>query len=72
MRHTDRMPRVEWPLRKGDYDVVCANGHKSTVTVESSDAYLAATTGTPSTSEKVYRRCPVCGIKAPFVRRAVP
>jgi hypothetical protein len=53
---TDRMPRVEFSLRPGDYEVRCKNGHQSTLRVEP--------------DQKKYRRCPVCGIKA-FVRRAI-
>jgi len=56
MTRTDRMPRVEWPLRPGYYDVKCKSGHIAKVRVES--------------GKKTYRRCPVCGIKA-FFRRSV-
>jgi len=56
MTRTDRMPRVEWPLRPGDYDVTCKSGHVAKVRVES--------------GKKMYRRCPVCGIKA-FYRRSL-
>jgi len=55
MSRTDRMPRVEWPLHPGDYNVTCRNNHQSKLRVEP--------------DQRVYRRCPVCGIKA-TVRRA--
>lgn len=50
MSRTDRMPRIQWPLRPGDYDFTCTNGHQANVHVEP--------------DQRIYRRCPVCGAKA--------
>ncbi len=58
MSRTDRMPRVQWPLRPGEYDFTCTNGHQAKVRVE--------------LDQKVYRKCPECGAKATARRVNTP